>query len=446
MIKRIMKPVAVVICNYNKKDFVLDCIASVFASDFKDFDLIVVDNASTDGSAEAVRERWGDRLTLLVNEENTGGSGGFCRGMTYAMDKGCYKYIHLLDDDVVLDKGAIGALYGFMETHPEAGVCGSLVCRMAVRDYIQDYGAMIDKERIGVTPLYGGRRVDEGLPDSVECDYVAACSAVFRTDVLKITGVMDEKFFIYWDDMALCWEIRLAGYKVCAHAKSVVWHEGRYADRTAFSRYYSIRNKIHCFAKYLSDDEFHAFIGILTNMIFRIFIVNLNNPGHIKNYFFALDDALNGVRGKAETYKIVNADNISEKYRRVFAGKRRILLLYDKAVPEIDRVVQKIKKVSEAEICLYAGGDDAPSVAGITHAASPDVDCDLTVQLCYHILDVGTYDRTKVYIDKYTNAILDDADFDFYENYESHRAFFNAVFAGFIKEKLHALREKLRNA
>jgi GT2 family glycosyltransferase len=438
-----MKSTAVVICNYNKKDFVLGCLESVFASNFTDFDVIVVDNASTDGSAEAIREKYGVRLTLLVNEKNTGGSGGFNRGMTCAMDRG-YKYIHCLDDDVVLDKNAIGALYDFMEKHLDAGVCGSLVCRMAVKDYIQDFGAMIDLEHLGVIPLYGGRSMNDDLPDSVECDYVAACSAMFRADVLKNTGVIDKDFFIYWDDMSLCWEIRLAGHRVCACSKSVVWHNGSYGSRTAFSRYYSLRNKIFCFAKYLPDNEFRGFAKILTNMMFRTFAVNINNPEYIGNYFHALDDALNNVRGKVEDYKIADSGKAGIKFGRVFSDKRKVLILYDDAVPEVDRTVQKIRKATDAEIFLCAESGDAPFVADVKYKDNPSGDYDIRVQLCYHILDVPRYDRSKVYIDKYANEILDDADFDFYENLESSRAFFYATFSGFIKEKLHALRKRLR--
>jgi GT2 family glycosyltransferase len=440
-----IKSLAVVICNYNKKAFVMNNIASVFDSNYKDFDLIVVDNASTDGSAEAIREQYCDKLTLLVNEENTGGSGGFNRGMQYALDKG-YDYIHCLDDDVVLDKEAIGALRGFMETHTDVGVCGSLVCRMGMKGHIQELGAMIDLENLGVTPLYGGRRVDDDLPDSVECDYVAACSAMFRAEVLKKTGVIDREFFIYWDDMSLCLEIRLAGYKVCACSKSVVWHNGNYGGRTAFSRYYSLRNKIHCFAKNLQEMEFVRLADILTNMMFRIFAVNRNKPEQINNYFFALDDALNGIRGKADDYKTANYDNANDKFRNVFLHKNRVLILYDEVVPEIDRIVQKLRETTNLKISIFAEKGNAPVVEGVAYVDNPNGDYDVAIQLCYHILDVEEYDRNKVYIDKYTNEILDDADFDFYENYEYNREFFNSMFSGFIRKKLCALREKLRES
>lgn len=434
-----MKSVAVVICNYNKRDFILACIESVFASKFNDYDLIVVDNASVDGSVDTIQERFGDRLKLLINKENIGGSGGFNRGMAYAMQHG-YKYIHLLDNDVLLDNSAIGELYNFMEANEDVGACGSLICRMAIKDRIQDFGAMIDLDHIGVIPLYGGQMVNSDIPEKIECDYVAACSAMFRSDVLKEVGIIDKEFFIYWDDMALCWEIRNAGKKVCAYKKSVVWHMGSYGDRTAFSRYYSLRNKIYCFTKYLKDDEFEKFIDILIDMMYRVFAVNINNADYMNNYFFALDDALNGIRGKVEEYKILSTGNINDRFKSKFLNVKKVLIIFDPCVPEIDRLINKIKEISNPKIYIYSKTNDIPEV-NIARVEKLDDSYDVIVKLCYHILEVDSYNRKYIYIDKYDNMIIDN--FDFYKNYNEHKAFYNSIFSDFIRKKLLVLRKNV---
>jgi len=439
-----MNPIAVVICNYNKKGYVLDCIESVFASNFTAFDLIVVDNASTDGSVEAIRERFGDKLTLLVNEENTGGSGGFNRGMQYAMDKDCYKYIHLLDNDVIIDKDAIVALYEFMENHSDAGACGSLVCRMQARDFIQDYGANIDLEHLSVSPINGGEKISDSLYDYVVCDYIAACSAIYRIDTLKTTGIMDKDYFIYWDDIALSCEIRTIGYKIYACKKSVVWHCESQGNRNAFSKYYTLRNKIHYFTKYLSNFEYEKFCEILVKMMFRTFTVNRNNPVSIQNYFHALNDALNDIRGKAEDYKVASSENINDKLKNALANKTKILILYDNNVAEVDRIADKIKSVAEAKIYIFTGGFEVAQIDGVEYVDKAEYEnYDAVIKLCYHILDEKSYDHTKIYIDKYANQIVDEEDFEFYENYEKFYGFFRDVFFGFVKSKLDVLRSKI---
>lgn len=82
-----MKRVGAVICNFNKKEDVLNCIQSVLESKYTDYDLYVVDNASSDGSAEAIREKYGSQVKVLVNAENLGGSGGFNTGLRKALEK-----------------------------------------------------------------------------------------------------------------------------------------------------------------------------------------------------------------------------------------------------------------------------------------------------------------------------------------------------------------------
>ena len=72
-----MKDIGIVICNFNKKEYILNCVQSVLNAKGDNYDVFVVDNASTDGSAEALAEQFGDKITLLVNEENLGGAGGF---------------------------------------------------------------------------------------------------------------------------------------------------------------------------------------------------------------------------------------------------------------------------------------------------------------------------------------------------------------------------------
>ena len=104
-----MAPIGIVICNYNKKDFVADCIRSVTESKVHNFDIYVVDNASTDGSVKAIREEFGDSVTVLENKENLGGSGGFNTGLRLVRDKG-YEYFVCLDKDVLVDENAILAL------------------------------------------------------------------------------------------------------------------------------------------------------------------------------------------------------------------------------------------------------------------------------------------------------------------------------------------------
>ena len=138
-----MKRVGAVICNFNKKEDVLNCIQSVLESKYTDYDLYVVDNASSDGSAEAIREKYGSQVTVLVNAENLGGSGGFNTGLRKALEKG-YEYLYCLDNDVLVDENAMGELVAFLDTHPGSGMAGSRVYHMENPGVIQQFGQIVD--------------------------------------------------------------------------------------------------------------------------------------------------------------------------------------------------------------------------------------------------------------------------------------------------------------
>ena len=83
-----MKKIGIVICNFNKVDKVLECIQCILENKFTDYDLYVVDNASTDDAPEAIKEKYGDKVRLIVNKENLGGSGGFNTGLRAAYKEG----------------------------------------------------------------------------------------------------------------------------------------------------------------------------------------------------------------------------------------------------------------------------------------------------------------------------------------------------------------------
>ena len=164
-----MNPIGVVICNYNKKDFVLQCVQSVLESKEKNFDIYVVDNASSDGSAEALKKAYGNRITVIENKENLGGSGGFNTGLRIVRDKG-YSYFMCLDDDAAVDENALSVLYHYMEEHTDTGMAGCRVYHTQMPDYIQQSGLLIDFDNCTAKTIGADMPEDGSLPDVIECD------------------------------------------------------------------------------------------------------------------------------------------------------------------------------------------------------------------------------------------------------------------------------------
>ena len=437
-----MKDLAIVICNYNKKDYVLECIGSVLNSSFSGYDLIVVDNASTDGSAEAIQEKYGSELTLLVNEENTGGAGGFNRGMQYTMVGGSYKYICLLDNDVVVDNPALDELHRFMESNPNAGACGALVCYYSNPEWSPEFGAVVDTQQFGVKLLHKQIHV-KAAPEKVDCDFVPACAAIFRVDALRESGIMNPDYFIAWDDIELGKMIRLAGYTVHMISAAKVWHHFEYRLPSA---YYALRNKIYYFTKFMTDEEFEVFPEMLTKRLFRSIAVNRQSQVAVAAYMHGLNDGLNGIMGRASEGKIMPFSPSIERLYGHVATKKNILLIADAGNNTLIQFLHALRdKNNDAAISIAASGlrlGDIENAVKVIEADDDYSTYDQVIKSCYHVLDEKNYDRSRIYVDNYFNVIMDEADFDYYENLDSNYESFHGIFYAYIKSKLAALRKE----
>ncbi len=317
-----MNPIAAVICNYNKSGYVTECIQSVLESSFKDFDIIVVDNASTDDSVKCIREKYEGKLTLLENAENLGGSGGFNTGIRYAMERG-YTYIWCLDNDVLVDENAIGALYDFMEQNDTVGMAGSKVYHMEAPDYVQQFGIDVDFERFCCEAKYCNFLEDGSMPEVVYSDAVAACSVLVRTSLIKKIGMLPEENFLYWDDTEWGYRCNLAGYKVASVGASKVLHSmgAKKEAVNTFPTYYAWRNWISFFIKYTEEEKLEKMCESFLEDMFEIFYDGFykGEQSRTKTVMSAYDDALHGVTGKAGKNRIFELDRNEEKLRSILA-------------------------------------------------------------------------------------------------------------------------------
>lgn len=318
-----MKQTGIIICNYNKAEDCLNCIQSVLESNYHDFDLFVVDNASTDLSVQKIRERFGNKLTLLENKENLGGSGGFNTGLRAVIEKG-YEYAVCLDNDVLVDCNAIGALAGFLDEHPDTGMVGSIVYHMEEPDFVQQYGLNIDFENYIANTLYENHPESDDIPGEMYCDTVATCSMMARVSVLKKIGIMPENNFIYWDDMEWGWRCTLAGYKVAVTKKSQVLHRmgAKKVSENTFPTYYMWRNWINFFLHYVKEEDLEHFSYVMIKAVFQSVYECMYRGEHNvrESILYAYDDALHEVRGKASEGKIFPADYTENMLRTALDG------------------------------------------------------------------------------------------------------------------------------
>ena len=243
--------VCVVVVNWNKKDYVLKLLEALRHINYDNYDIVIVDNASTDGSAEVIKRKFPE-VILIQNEENLGGTGGFNTGMRYALKKGDYKYIWWLDNDAMVEKDTLVELLKVIEADEKIGIAGSMILNPEKKEYVVELGGFVNWE-LGIwKPNLRNKLVAEIEDEVVEVGYVAACSAIVKTDVLKKIGIMDERMFLHWDDIDLCLRCKRAGYKVVATKNSVIYHGVEKSIPPVFL-YYDTRNALICMSKHLNS-------------------------------------------------------------------------------------------------------------------------------------------------------------------------------------------------
>ncbi len=290
----LMDPAAsVIILNYNGKEVIGDCLASVSRQVFRDYEVIVVDNGSTDGSDRIVREIldgpvFSGRATFVPLKKNLGFPGGNAEGLKKARGT----YIVLLNNDTEPDPLWLKELVLAAQTHPAAGIVASKLVDWKT--------GRIDSAGDGYTTTLKGFKRGEGEVDRGQYDRMAfvfgACAGavLYKREVLDRIGFLDEDFFLIHEDTDLNFRAHLAGWKVLYTPTALVRHKVRSTIGAMSEKavYYTLRNSelmrlknipLPVFLLYLPE----FLIGTVTEFIYFAL-----KHGHLKLYFRAKVDAL----------------------------------------------------------------------------------------------------------------------------------------------------------
>ncbi|MGK2905866.1 MAG: glycosyltransferase family 2 protein [Desulfuromonadales bacterium] len=243
--------VSIVIVTWNKWVDVLNLLDSLYVICCASTNIIVVDNASTDGTAEAIRQH-PLSVILIENSENLGGTGGFNTGILYALDNFEQDFIWLLDNDAQVDPKALTALLSVMTDDVSIGIAGSCILNPAQQSQVVEAGAFVDLKSLSWKPHLRYEPYPSGSQlTQIDVDYVPACSALVRREVFMSIGILDERYFLHWDDVDFCYRSRHAGYRVVTALKSKVFH-GAEKGYSPTGLYFDVRNSLLFAGKHLT--------------------------------------------------------------------------------------------------------------------------------------------------------------------------------------------------
>jgi GT2 family glycosyltransferase len=222
-----MPPVTLIVLNWNGRHLLNDCLSALTGLDYPAFTIILVDNASNDDSVTFVRNRF-PHVTIYENAVNLGYTGGY----NAVLRNLASEFVVLVNPDVVVTPGWLRALIAPFLADARIGITG---CKLYYpgRHKLQHAGGTIVGPR-ALPRHYGGHTPDVGEHDLLrDVDYVTGAAQAIRRALLDEIGLLDEGYFLYYEDVDLCVRARRAGYRVvyvpdatAVHDESSLSHKG----------------------------------------------------------------------------------------------------------------------------------------------------------------------------------------------------------------------------
>jgi N-acetylglucosaminyl-diphospho-decaprenol L-rhamnosyltransferase len=276
---------SIIIVNWNTRDFLLKCVQSVFEStDNLLYEVIVVDNASSDGSQAMIRGRF-PQVRMIENVENV----GFVRANNQAMSTCRGRYVLLLNSDAEATHGSLSELVYFMDRHPAAAVVGP---RLVNPDFsfqashtpfpnlTQEFLKLSSIGRRLVRPTYPsfGPQIEKG-PQMT--DYVEGACLLVRRDAMDRVGKLDERIFMYTEEVDWCYRFVQAGWQVWYIPHAEVIHHGGQSTKmrpgTMEAQLY--RSRVYFFKKHYG----HCSAWLLKILVYTLTLSKIVINGILRN-------------------------------------------------------------------------------------------------------------------------------------------------------------------
>ena len=281
--------VAVVIPNWNTREFLGPCLESLRRQTFRGFETVVVDSASTDGSVGFVEENFPEVRTLALPENR-----GFSGAVNAGIEASDAELVVLLNNDTEQDPGWLEALVEAAERRPEAGLFASKLVDFRDRRRLDGAGDALRPS--GFPYRLGHGEVDRGQFEGEEFVFGAcAAAALYRRSLFEDVGLFDEDFFSNCEDGDLSFRAQLAGYRCLYVPRSVVYHMGSASTggtRSTTNTKLGTQNSINLLVKNLPRSLIlRALPHLLVGQLLRLLTALLFSGGLLRAYAAGLAGA-----------------------------------------------------------------------------------------------------------------------------------------------------------
>jgi len=239
--------IAIIVLTYNGVEDTLACLASLEHLDYprERYRVVVVDNASQDGTPAAVRAAFPEPFVFVVeNGANLGFAAGNNVGLRHALAEG-YDYALLLNNDTEVAPDMLGTLVAAAEADPRSAAVGPLIYYHAAPTRVWSAGGWIDWER-GISRMEGEVEDQGQFTATREVDFITGCAMLLRCAALERVGLLDERFFMYFEETEWCVRAHRAGFRILFAPQAKLWHKIPLNARfdKEYLAYYMTRNRL----------------------------------------------------------------------------------------------------------------------------------------------------------------------------------------------------------
>lgn len=264
--------ISIIILNFNGSRDTLDCLKTVKQLELKDskLEIVVVDNGSSKMEIKKLSDKIQNlktkfKITLIENKQNLGYSEGNNRGIKYALQNKS-DYILLLNNDTLVDKNLLIQLIKVAKKKRKAGIVSPKIYFAPGFEYHKNRyqkqnwgkviwyaGGLFDRQNI-LASHRGVDEIDQGQYDQIiETAFATGCCMLIKSEVFDKIGLFNPKYFLYWEDIDLCFRAKRAGFKIIYAPLAKIWHKNASSSGGAgqqTSIYYQTRNRLLFACKY----------------------------------------------------------------------------------------------------------------------------------------------------------------------------------------------------
>lgn len=284
---------SIVIVSWNVADLLDNCLKSILAHPpLGSYEILVVDNASKDQSVKILQERF-PQVRLILNDENV----GFAAANNQAMQAAQGRYILLLNPDTIVFDGTFQYLVDFLDQHPQAGAAGSLYqnpdgslqpSAFPFPTVSRELWRLLHLDRLHAYGTYAMQRWSLETPREV--DSLQGASLMLRRAALDETGLLDTGYFMYTEEIDLCYRLRQKGWLLYWVPRSRIIHYGGQSTRQAALKMFLCLygSKVQFFRKHYGEASARAYKRALKfTSLLRVALANLGvvlRPGRSQHY------------------------------------------------------------------------------------------------------------------------------------------------------------------